>query len=89
MSTQSLAAPAHTAPAVPYDARLALAPTEVAQLLGVHPATVYRRLADGSLPARRDGRRTLVLRADLDAYLNDLPTRATTRTHPTPHTEAR
>jgi excisionase family DNA binding protein len=34
---------------------------------------IYAAIRDGQLKARKVGRRTLILRADLEAYLHDLP----------------
>jgi excisionase family DNA binding protein len=34
---------------------------------------VYTAIRDGSLRARKAGRRTLILRADLEAFLEELP----------------
>lgn len=52
------------------DDRLALQLGEAAQAIGISKATIYRRIADGSLPSTRVGGRRLVLRDDLLALLN-------------------
>lgn len=46
--------------------------SEAARHLRLSPRTVRRRVAEGRLTARRDGRRLLFARADLDAYLGGL-----------------
>lgn len=42
---------------------------ETAQLLGLSVNTTYGHLADGTIPARRLGRRWIISRARLDAWL--------------------
>lgn len=44
--------------------------SDAARALGVDPRTVRRRVQDGSIPARRVGRRLLV---DLEATLHEPP----------------
>lgn len=61
----------------------ALGVGQVAALLGLSRDTVERRIAAGVLPARRDGRRVLVLADDLAAYLAALPPYAAPTTAPT------
>ena len=51
--------------------RLALRPDEVASVLGVSRATIYRWLDDGELPATRRGRVCLVRMDDLRRWLNE------------------
>jgi excisionase family DNA binding protein len=40
---------------------------------GLGRDTIYRAIRDGRLKARKVGRRTLVLRTDLEAFLSGLP----------------
>lgn len=40
---------------------------------GLSPATLYRCMADGSLPFRKCGRARLILASDLQAFLEHLP----------------
>jgi excisionase family DNA binding protein len=53
--------------------RLALSVTEVLVKTGVGRDTLYRLIREGALPARKLGKRTLILQADLDAFLKALP----------------
>lgn len=54
--------------------RLILSVAEVCALTAMNQSTVYRLIKAGTLPARRrGGRALLVLRKDLDAYLESLP----------------
>jgi excisionase family DNA binding protein len=46
---------------------------EVAQLLAVPPATVYRWARANLIPARKVGRRWVIPRARFDAWVDDLP----------------
>lgn len=46
---------------------------EAVQASGIGRSTLYEKIADGSLPARKLGRRTLILRADLEAMISSLP----------------
>lgn len=47
---------------------------EVVNQSGLSRTTVYEAMNDGSLIARKHGRRVLILRADLLRWLEDLPT---------------
>ena len=47
---------------------------EAAALLGIGRSTIYVAIKDGRLKTRKLGKRTLVLREDLDAFLAALPT---------------
>jgi excisionase family DNA binding protein len=53
--------------------RLALSVTEVLALTGIGRDKLYSLIRDGALPARKLGKRTLILQADLDAFLKALP----------------
>jgi excisionase family DNA binding protein len=44
-----------------------------AEYSGRSVRSLERLIAGGHLPARRDGRRVLVLKKDLDKYLSELP----------------
>lgn len=44
-----------------------------ARYLGLSARTLRRRTGDGTIPAFRDGRRTVYARTDLDAYIRRLP----------------
>jgi excisionase family DNA binding protein len=52
---------------------LAYRPTEAAVLLGLSKARVYELINSGDLPARRVGRRILVPRDELVAWLANQP----------------
>jgi len=54
--------------------QLAVSPAEAADLLGVGRSTVYKLIAAKSLIARKAGRRTVILTADIERYLESLPT---------------
>jgi excisionase family DNA binding protein len=49
--------------------RRAFSPKEVARDLGVHENSVRNHIASGRLPARRFGRRVLIMREDLEKFL--------------------
>lgn len=53
---------------------LALSLHEAARLAGCGRSTLYSAIAAGSLKARKLGRRTLIRRDDLMAWLDSLPT---------------
>jgi len=48
---------------------LAYSVEDAARLIGIGPATMWKWLADGRLPAIRINRRTLIKREDLEALL--------------------
>ncbi len=48
--------------------------TEACSLAGIGRTRLYEAIANGSLRARKFGKRTLVLRTDLQDFLNHLPT---------------
>jgi excisionase family DNA binding protein len=47
---------------------------EAAARIGIGRDGVYRAINEGRLRARKFGKRTLILAADLDAFLASLPT---------------
>ena len=51
----------------------AMSVNNAARYLGVGRTTLYRMINAGDLPTRKIGRRTLLLRADLDRLLAALP----------------
>ena len=55
---------------------LAYSIADAAEAIGVSKSALFQVMASGDLPVRKLGRRTLVLRDDLMAYLQRLPTRA-------------
>lgn len=56
------------------NSRLAYSIVEAARMSGVSRSTLYEVIANGELPVRKLGRRTLVLHGDLTAWLQSLPT---------------
>lgn len=46
---------------------------EAAKAAGISRTMLYRLIGDGSLHARKIGRRTVILAADLAQFLNSLP----------------
>lgn len=46
---------------------------EVTKALGVGRSTLYALIKEGRLPVRKLGTRTLVLRSDLEAFIEALP----------------
>lgn len=50
-----------------------LSPEQVAELLGVSLQTVRRRIADGTIPARKIGRLWKIRRIDIDRLLEPGP----------------
>jgi excisionase family DNA binding protein len=57
-----------------YGGPLGLSPHEAARLAGCGRTTLYTAIASGALKARKLGRRTLIHRDDLTAWLESLPT---------------
>ena len=47
---------------------------EACAIAGIGRTSLYDAIRDGSLIARKLGKRTLILRRDLDAFLTALPT---------------
>lgn len=46
---------------------------EVSVLTGIGKTKLYSAISNGSLAARKFGKRTLVLKGDIDRFLNQLP----------------
>jgi excisionase family DNA binding protein len=59
--------------------REALSLSEVANVSGLGRTLIYKAIANGSLIAHKAGRRTIVLRNDLKAFLAELPQWPVTR----------
>jgi excisionase family DNA binding protein len=55
------------------DAKLAYRIEEAAIATGISRAVLFRRIAEGRLTTRKDGKITLILRGELDRYLSQLP----------------
>ena len=55
--------------------QLAFSLADAASLIGVGKSTLHELIATGKLPVRKLGRRSLILRDDLEAYLHRLPIR--------------
>jgi excisionase family DNA binding protein len=53
--------------------RLAVGIMEAAHLAGVGRSTIYQSINTGDLKARKAGRRTLILRDDLQEWLASFP----------------
>lgn len=53
--------------------------TETARLLGIGRSTLYVLIKDGRLPARKLGKRTLILHEDLERFIASLPTSSNPR----------
>jgi excisionase family DNA binding protein len=53
---------------------LALTINDACRAAGLGRTTLYAALKSGALPARKCGRRTLILAADLEQFLQRLPT---------------
>jgi excisionase family DNA binding protein len=59
-----------------YKNPIAVRPTEAARLAGICRSSVFQAIRSGQLPARKYGRRTLILTEDLWSWLADLPVRS-------------
>jgi hypothetical protein len=57
----------------PNTEKLALSIAEVVRASGLCRTLVYGEIRAGRLPARKCGRRTIILRQDLEAFLQRLP----------------
>jgi len=53
--------------------KLAVSIKEAVQLTGLSNTTIYRRIEEGKLIARKSQGRTLIMMDDLKAYLESLP----------------
>jgi excisionase family DNA binding protein len=51
----------------------ALSVVEVIGRLGLARDSVYKLINNGQLPAKKIGRRTVIVAADLETFLKDLP----------------
>lgn len=58
---------------VPLTEKLALTLEEATALSAIGRTRLYAAIERGELRAKKDGRRTMILRADLVAYLNNRP----------------
>jgi excisionase family DNA binding protein len=54
--------------------REGLSISEACAFAGIGRTKIYQAIADGSLKARKCGKRTLILRNDLQGFLANLPT---------------
>ena len=52
---------------------LAVPIADAVKMAAIGRTTFYKLLKDGALPARKCGKRTLILMADLEAFLQSLP----------------
>lgn len=59
--------------AASFDDKLALSIDETAQIMGLGRSKVYDMIGAGALPARKIGRRTVILRDDALAALKAAP----------------
>lgn len=48
---------------------------QTTRMLGIGRSTLYNLIKDGQLPIRKLGKRTLILREDLDQFIASLPTK--------------
>jgi excisionase family DNA binding protein len=55
------------------DQKLALSIDETSRRTGICRDVIYRAIREGDLPARKCGRRTLILQTELHDYLHALP----------------
>lgn len=55
------------------DNKLAYTVKEALEAIGIGQTKLYKEIAAGRLKARKLGHRTLILKADLEAFLNALP----------------
>jgi len=53
-----------------FDNRISLSISETAYALGISPRTVERLVAKGEIKSKRVGRRVLIPRSDIEAWLN-------------------
>jgi excisionase family DNA binding protein len=57
----------------PAEGARVVSPQEAAMLLGVSLATFYRQAKAGAITVRKIGRRSVILRSDIDTWLKNLP----------------
>lgn len=50
-----------------------LSVAQAVRILGIGRSTFYALIKEGRLPVRKLGKRTLILRADLDRFIQALP----------------
>lgn len=55
------------------DIRIALTISEAAKATGISRSHVYKLLSEGALTRRKIGKRTLILREDLEAFMRARP----------------
>jgi excisionase family DNA binding protein len=58
---------------VPLAERLSLSPEEASALTGIGLTSIRQAAASGALKARKHGTRTIILRKDLEEWLQALP----------------
>lgn len=56
-------------------AQIAYSPTDAAKIAGIGRTTLFEEIKAGRLRALKAGRRTLIRRADLEAWIDALRTR--------------
>lgn len=56
--------------------RYALSPAEAAEYAGVSETTIRHLIRTGALPAKKAGTRTLVLRSEVERWIDSLPAHA-------------
>lgn len=56
------------------DLKIALTISEAAKATGISRSHIHKLLTEGSLTRRKVGKRTLILREDLEAFLRSRPT---------------
>ena len=62
---------------LPPPGRISLSLNEVCGMLGAGMTTVRKAIDAGQLPARKLGKKVIVLRADVDKFLEKLPSTRT------------
>lgn len=55
--------------------KLALSPEQAAEAAGIGRTQLFQLIRSGELKARKCGRRTIILRNELNEWLQSLPTR--------------
>jgi excisionase family DNA binding protein len=56
--------------------KLAYSIVDIAKLVGIGRSLIFEEVKAGRLPVKKAGRRTLVLDADLSAWLSNLPAKS-------------